>query len=292
MKTRARFLLLAFVLTAGGAQAQIRVVDDRGQALQLAAPAARIVSLAPHLTEMLFAIDAGMRIVGVDEYSDYPPAARSIARIGNARATDIERIRALRPDLVVAWASGNANRQIEKLQALGIPVFVNEPHQMTDIGATLEKLGVLTGTPAQAQTAADAFRAHLVRLQTIYAQRSPVRVFYQVWDHPLMTIGGAQVISDALRLCGAVNVFAHLQTLAPTVEIEAVLAADPDMIVASGEPDNARLQAWQRWPQLQAVRAGNLFMLPPDLLNRMGPRMADGVEQLCMAVDQVRHKKK
>ncbi len=286
-------LVLHALAVAACVQAEpIQVVDDRGQPVQLAAPAQRIVSLAPHTTELLFAIDAGAHVVGAVDYSDYPAAAKTIPRVGSSDALDIEAIRALRPDLIVLWMRSHAYRQIDILKALGIPVFVNDPHRLDDIPVALERLGVLTGTSAQAQAAAAAFRQRIATSQATFAQRKPVRVFYQVWDRPLMTIGGAQVITDVLRICGAVNVFAHLPALAPVVDIEAVLAADPEMIITSGERDQAWRQAWLRWPQLQAVRAQNLVVLPPDLLSRMGPRMAEGVEQVCAAVEQVRAKRK
>ena len=286
-------LALCALATALCAQAEpLQVIDDRGQPIRLAAPAQRIVSLAPHTTELLFAIDAGAHIVGAVDYSDYPQAAKTIPRVGSSDALDIEAIRALRPDLIVLWMRSHAYRQIDILKALGIPVFVNDPHRLDDIPVALERLGVLTGTSPQAQVAVAVFRQRIATSQANYAQRKPVRVFYQVWDRPLMTIGGAQVITDVLRICGAVNVFAHLPALAPVVDIEAVLAADPEMIITSGERDQAWRQAWLRWPQLQAVRAQNLVVLPPDLLSRMGPRMAEGVEQVCAAVEQVRAKRK
>jgi iron complex transport system substrate-binding protein len=274
----------ALWLVTAPVTAQISVTDDTGQSVTLARPAKRIVSLAPHATEMLFAIGAGERIVGTVSFSDYPDAAKKIPRIGNDKSIDVERILALSPDLVVAWSSGNAEKQIEKLRDLGVPVYVTEPRAILDVATALDKLGALCGTAAQAEAAADALRRRLRDLEATYAQRRPVRVFYQVWDRPLMTINGRQVISDAMRICGAINVFSALPSLASGVDVEAVLAADPEMIVTSG----SSLDEWKKWPQLAAVRRQNLVVLPGDLLNRMGPRIVLGTERLCGAVDAAR----
>jgi iron complex transport system substrate-binding protein len=267
--------------------AQISVTDDTGQNVTVARPAKRIVSLAPHASEMLFAIGAGERIVGAVSFSDYPDAAKKIPRIGNNKSIDVERILALAPDLVVAWSSANAEKQFGKLRELGIPVYVTEPLAIFDVATTMTKLGMLCGTESQAETAAGDLRRRVRDLESTYAQRAPVRVFYQVWDRPLMTINGRQVISDALRICGASNVFSALPSLAATVDVEAVLAADPEMIVTSA----SSLEEWKKWPQLAAVRRQNLVVLPGDLLNRMGPRIVLGTERLCAAVDSARTKR-
>jgi len=285
--------LLAAALWMPFASADVIAVDDEGHAIKLAQPAKRIVSLAPHATELLFAIGAGDRIVGAVEFSDYPEAAKKIPRVGGYKSVDIERVRTLAPDLVVGWASGNADKQIEKLRALGIPVYVDEPHVIHDVVVSMQKLSRLTGNEAQANIAADRLHKRFSQLQTMYAERAPVRLFYQVWEKPLMTVGGKQIVSDAMRVCGAVNVFANLSTLAPVVDVESVLAANPEMIATSGHRGEKLLwlDAWKKWPHLQAVEKQNLVVLPPDLLNRLGPRIIDGTEKLCEEVDVVRKKR-
>ena len=291
--TMPRLICIALCLWAAIVRAEIAVVDDEGRAIVLAQPAQRVVSLAPHVTEMLFAIGAGELIVGAISYSDYPEAAKKIPRVGDHSAVDIERIRQLAPDLVVAWRSGNAHKQIEKLRELGIPVFVTEPDAMADLTSAMEKLGVLSAKVTQAKAVVETLRGRVERLRTTYAARAPVRIYYQVWDRPLMTINGRHVISDAMRVCGAVNVFASLPARVPTITAEAVLAASPDMIVASGEAGvHILLEQWRRWPALPAVKQQNLILLPPDLLSRMGPRFIEGTEKLCEAVDAVRSKRR
>lgn len=255
-----------------------------------AAPAKRIVSLAPHVTELLFAAGAGDRIVGTVSYSDYPEAARNLPRVGDFHQLDLERIIALKPDLVVAWESGNGVRVIERLRDLGLNLHVTEPRRLADIPETLETLGALAGTEAVAGAAAARFRERLSRLASRYGGRPTVKVFYEVWNRPLMTVGGRHLISDVIATCGGRNIFERLDALAPTVALDAVLAADPEVIVASGM-DEARpewLDDWRRWPGLTAVRRGQLHFIPPDLLQRPTPRLLEGAERFCRALEQAR----
>jgi iron complex transport system substrate-binding protein len=283
-----RLIVVLLALAAAAAQARLTVTDDAGVAISLPAPARRIVSLSPHLTEQLFAIGAGDAIVGTTEFADHPPAARSIARVARAASVDLERIAALQPDLIVLWGSGFAPSVAEALQRLGIPVFISEPRALADIASSMRRLGVLTGQPAE--TASAEFSAALETLARTYRGRSPVRVFYQVWDAPLMTLSGRHVISEAIALCGGKNVFADLLPIAPQVATEAVIAADPELI-ATAEPGgrpSAALAAWSRFPRLAAVRRGQLVTLDADRINRHGPRMPQEIGALCEAIDSAR----
>ncbi len=288
---RSVILRVIFLLSAlPVAQAAVSVTDDVGHELRLAGPAQRIVSLAPHVTELLFSAGAGGRIVGVVDYSDYPPAARALPRVGSYNAVDMERILALRPDLVIAWASGNPPALIEQLRSLGLTVFLSEPRSLEEVASNLERLGRLAGTQLTAQPAADGFRKRLADLRARYAGRKPVSVFYQVWYRPLITVNGEQLISKVIRLCGGRNVFADLPALAPKLDIEAVLAADPQAIIAgvSEAGDSVWRQDWLRWTQLRAVKNHHLISIPADFLQRHTLRTLDGAEQLCEALDEVR----
>jgi iron complex transport system substrate-binding protein len=282
-------LAALLLLAAACARAEIVVRDDAGHELHLAAPAQRILSLSPHGTELLFDAGAGAKIVGTVEHSDYPSAANAIPRVGTYVEFDLERILALHPDLAVVWASGNGS-VIERLAALGIPVYVTEPRQMEDIPAAIERLGRLAGTPTQADATARRFRTRLQALRNRYSARPTVTLFYQAWRAPLFTLGGPHLFSRVAELCGGRNAFAALDTLAPPIDVEAVLAADPEAIVASGMGEERPdwLDDWKRWPQLRAVRNGHLFFIPPDLLQRPTPRLLDGAEQLCRDLEQVR----
>jgi iron complex transport system substrate-binding protein len=295
MKTAVRSLLIAAVLAAlltsgGPALAEVSVRDDAGATVRLAAPAKRIVSLAPHLTELLFAAGAGERLVGAVEYSDYPPAAKKIPRVGGYSRPDLEAVAALKPDLIVAWTSGNAPAHLDKLRALGLPVFVTQPNRIEDIAALLERLATLAGSEATGKVEADKFRQRLAALRSQYANRPKVRTFYQIWKQPLMTVGQGQIIGDAIAVCGGDNVFGKLQALAPTVTVEAVLAANPEIIVASGMGESRPdwLDDWKRWSQLQAVKRDNLFFIPPELIQRHTPRLLEGTEMLCKHLDTAR----
>jgi iron complex transport system substrate-binding protein len=276
-------LLWGLLLCPVLATARIEVTDDLGHAVHLDEPADRIVSLAPHATELLFAAGAGERVVGTVQYSDYPPAARSIPRVGGYDAVDLERIVALQPDLVITWHSGNGPGLAARLRELGLTVYVSEPRRLSDIPHALTAFGRLAGTAAVAAAAAARFRNRTAALAERYAHRPPVRVFYQIWDEPLLSVNGDHLISEIMRLCGGRNVFADLRTLVPRLSVEAVLAANPEAIVASGKGVSRPewLDRWHAWPSLTAVRRGNLFHVPPDLIQRHSPRVLDGAERLC-----------
>lgn len=275
------------------ARAEIVMTDVSGATIKLAAPARRIVSLAPHITELLFAAGAGSHVVGNVEYGDYPPAARSLTKVGGYSRLDLEAIVALKPDLVMAWQSGNAPAAVSHLLAMGLNVHLSQSNRIEDIAGELERIGKLAGTEVTANSAATAFRERYARLAARYGQRSPVTVFYQIWKQPLMTINRDQIISDAIRLCGGRNVFAHLPILAPTVTVEAVIAANPEAIVASGMGDSRPewLDDWRRWSTLAAVTGDNLYFILPDLIQRHTPRILDGAEKLCTHLETVRAKR-
>lgn len=285
--------MLLALLACASAHAQVRVTDDYGREVRLAAAAQRVVSLAPHLTELMYAAGAGAKLAGAIAYSDYPPEAKALPRVGSEAAIDLEALVALSPDLVIAWPNAGSARAVERIAELGIPVFRSEPRDLEDIARTLETLGRLAGTQAPAQAAARTFRARTARIERRYGQRPRVRVFYQVWDRPLVTVTGAHVISKAMRLCGGENVLASLPGIAPEIDRETVLRADPEAIVASS-PDGGRpawLDDWKAFPALSAVRQGNLYAIRPELLQRHTPRLLDGAEELCRILEDVRRKR-
>jgi iron complex transport system substrate-binding protein len=287
-------VILAWTLINGPAWSDIKVIDDTGQAITLQMPAQRIVSLAPNITELLFALDAGAAVVGTSEFSDYPEAARAIPRVGGGGGLDLEAILALHPDLVIAWQSGNPAGQARRLQQLGLPVFFSEPSRMEDIISSLERFGQLTGRQETARVQARAFADRLEELRQRYSGQDAVTVYYQIWDHPLMTVNARHIISDVIELCGGRNVFADLPTLAPQIDTEAVLAANPDVIVvgdAPGEPATS-LAAWERWPGLKAVRQRNLYTIQRELLVRQTPRLLEGAGQLCQLLERAREQRR
>lgn len=286
------------VFTGLAQAAPIMVNDDAGNTLVLQTPARRVISLAPSLTEMLYAAGGGDRLVGAVEYSDFPPQAKDLPRIGSNQKLDLERIATLKPDLVLVWFHGNAQREVEKLRALGVPMFYLEPHGIGDIPGALERLGALTGTGDVAATAAAQFRTRHAELARRYAGRDPVRVFYQIASKPLLTINDRQIISDVIRLCGGVNVFGKEPALVPRLSTESVVAANPDVILtahmggggerATRAMDEASLAAWLKFGSMKAVKDRQLWLIPGDAISRHGPRILNGAQAVCEALDDAR----
>ena len=284
---------IALVCLAGLAPAEVVVKDDTGTTIRLAHPARRIVTLAPYLAETLFAAGGGEKLIGTVAFSNYPETVRKVSLVGGYSRIDLETVIALKPDLIIAWQSGNAPTLIDKLRTLGIPIYVSQPNRIEDVASEIERFGVLAGSGNVGKTAAAKYRERLAALKTRYGNRPVVSTFYEVWNQPLATIGGKQIISSVIRLCGGENVFGQLKSLAPTVTVEAVIAANPEAIVASGM-DEARpewLDEWKRWSAITAVARNNLFFVPPDLIQRHTPRLLDGAEQLCQHLEMARSRR-
>lgn len=296
--------VLAAVAVASNAAhaAPIRATDDAGHVVTLVRPATRIVTLAPSLTELVFAAGGGAAVVGTTALSDFPEAAKRVVRVGDASRLDVERVLALKPDLVLVWTRGNLGREIEQIGAAGITLFQLEPRRLEDVPRAVERLGVLLGREASALSRAGELRSQLEALRSAHTDAAPVRVFYQVWQSPLMTVNRAQMIGDAIALCGGRNVFGELAPLVPLVSTEAVVAADPEAIFTASEegggtpawqraPDAPGLAAWHRYTQLTATRRGWMFTVNGDLISRQGPRIVEGVAAICAALDTVRRER-
>ncbi len=285
-------VVLLVLMTHGVSNADINVVDDAGFHVRLEKPASRIASLAPHVTELLYAAGAGENVVGVVSYSDFPAAAQEVAQVGSYKSISQEALIALKPDLVIAWRSGNGPEIISRLRQLGLTVYVNEPQTLPDVAHALRVFGQLAGRDDAGEEAALAFLSTYGQLQQRYRGRRPVLVFYQVWNEPLTTLNGQHLISDIIRLCGGRNVFAEAIPLAPRVSVESVVRLDPEVIVASGMGESRPewLDDWKDWPSIKAVREDKLYFVPPDLLQRHTPRILEGALMLCEYLDRARHK--
>ena len=270
--------------------AEVVVVDDNGQQIKLAVPAKRIVSLAPNITEVLFHIGAGEKIVGADEYSNYPEEAKDILRVNNHAAANYELILSLEPDLVIAWQSGNGNKIIGPLRKLGIPVFVVETNKMDAIPSLFRRFGKLSGHGDQAEQRAHEFSRRLQELRAAQVGKSVIKVFYQIWDEPLITLNGEHMVSDIINLCGGVNVFSDAIPLVPYVNIETVVAADPEVIIAGGSREErpAWFESWQKWSGISAVINQHIYLIPSDLMQRHSARILDGMELMCAHLDSAR----
>jgi len=283
-----KYFLLASALFAAQANAAITVRDDDGNMVTLQKPAQRVIAMAPHVTELLFAAGGGDKIVGAVNYSDYPEAAKAIPRVGDNRQVDMERVLAMKPDLIVVWMHGSSERQIDQLRKLGIPLYHSEPKKLDSIADSLESMGKLLGTEAVANAAATDLRTRLASLRKKFANRPPVKVFYQVWDKPLYTLNGEHIVSDSLKACGGVNIFADQKVTAPVVTVEAVLQADPEAVFATAEKDYGGVNLWRPYGMLKATKNGNLFTVNGNLLNRAGPRMIAGTAVLCEKLEEAR----
>ena len=281
--------LLAAALLAAGAPAvaqDVKATDDAGQTLTLPRPAQRVISLAPHLTELAFAAGGGAAVVGVMRYSDYPEAATRLPVVGDAFALNFEAIAKLKPDLVLVWGSGLNDRQKTQLRALGLPVFESEIRDVEGIARTLRTLGTLMGTSPAADLVAREVERNWAALRAMYAQRKPVRVFFQLWREPLMTVNREHVISRAIEACGGRNVFAQLPALTPTVSWEAAVQSNPQLLVTAGSKvEPADFGRWREFSRVDAVKRQRLAVIDGNLLGRMGPRFVQGAAQLCEAID-------
>lgn len=287
------YLAALMAALAAPAHGATTVRDDGGNTVTLDKPATRVISMSPHVTELLFAAGGGGRIVGAVNYSDYPEAAKSIPRIGSNREIDLERVIAMKPDLIVAWMHNASERQIEMVRKLGVPVFLSDAQTLEGIPENVVRLGQLMGTETVANAAALELRKQLAGLRSRYAGRPVVRTFYQVWDRPLYTLSGKHIITDALRLCGGENIFEKLTVTAPVVSVESVLKEDPEAIFGTAEKNYGGVSLWKPYTTLTATRNDNLFTVDGDLLNRAGPRMISGTAIMCEKLELARrHRKK
>ncbi|MFZ6844330.1 cobalamin-binding protein [Undibacterium sp. RuTC16W] len=284
---------LTLLLATQFSHASVSVTDDAQRKITLTKPAQRIISLAPHTTELLFEAGAGALIVGVSDYSDYPEAAKKIVPIGNVFALDLERIIALRPDLIVIWGTGNAKTLANKLRDTAIPVFESEPHHYEDIASSIERLAILTGNAETGKIAAEKFRHRLEKLRQTYLlteKQKTVSVFYQIARKPLMTLNDQHMVSAAIRLCGGQNIFGSLKEISPTVTAEAVLVANPDVIITGSSDKQDVFADWRQFSNMTAIKKDHLFTVKGDWLNRSGPRILDGTEMLCKHLATARTK--
>ena len=289
-----KLIMLLAGAAALNASAAITVLDDDGKQVTLQKPALRVIAMSPHATELVYAAGGADRIIAAVDYSDYPEAAKRLPRVGSNRQIDMERVAALKPDLIVVWMHGSSERQIEQIRALGIPMFHSEPKKLMDIPDSLDRIGKLMGTEKVADAAAADLRKQLAALAARYAGRPKVRMFYQVWDKPLYTLNGGHIVSDAVRLCGGENIYAAMKVTAPVVSFESVLGEDPEAIVSTGErsKEDGGVSVWRPYGTMTAVRRDNLFKLDGNLLNRAGPRMVAGAAALCEKLELARQRRK
>lgn len=285
----ARIALLMLIGAANPVLATT-VVDSLGQEIRLEQPARKIVALAPHLVENVYSAGAGHLLIAVVDYSDYPPEARKLPRLGSAMAVSVETVLALQPDLVLAWGSGNNENVVRQLKRFGLPVYVDEPRTLEDVAQTVRDIGALAGTQAVAEQEAERYLNTLADLRQRYTNEEAVGVFYQVWNDPLQTLNDEHIVSDVIRLCGGYNVYGDAASIAPVINRESILDRDPDIIVASGRADERPqwLDEWLRWPGMSAVRNQHLYVVHADLIQRHTMRILEGAEIFCAHIEKAR----
>lgn len=280
---------------------EITVIDYLNRSVTISRPAQRIVALAPHIVENVFSVGADNKLVGAVDYSDFPPPAKTIERVGGADSFSIEKILSLEPDVVIAWASSGKGNMIQQLTAFGIAVYIDDPRTLVDIARSIRDIGRLTGSTAQSDAVADHYLSTLQRLRHRYRDRrrraERVSVLYEAWHRPLQTVNGEHIISDVIDLCGGDNAFADAALLAPKISIETVIGRDPDIIISSGggsrqlnsqqfksQQIHSQTQwrnAWLRWPNLRAVRHRHLYFIDANVIQRHSVRILTGAEMIC-----------
>jgi iron complex transport system substrate-binding protein len=286
-----RWLCLAWWLcwaTANADAAPIVVTDDNARKLTLDTPASRIVTLAPSLTELAFTAGAGDKIVGVSSYSDDPQEAKSRRVVSDATGVNLEALLALKPDLVIAWKSGNKSADIERLVSLGIPVYVAEVAKLSDVPRALRDIGRMASTFALAERRAAEFETAIRQLREEFANKKKIRVFFEISRQPLMTINGQHAIDEIITLCGGENVFKNAPVLVPQLSIETLFAREPDVILYPAEPTSGNAAPWERYRGLRAQKSAKIFRVSPDPILRAGSKMVEGAREVCRAIERGR----
>jgi len=273
--------------------ANIQVTDFKGSVLNFTQPVERIVALAPHIVENVFTAGAGDKLVGVVTYSDFPEAATKLPIVGGYAKTNLEKILELKPDLVIAWESGNSDASVARIQELGLTVYVDQPDKLKDVAKSIRDIGLLAGTSVVADMAASKYSEKIDNILSMKLDQNPVSTFYQVWNNPIRTINGKHIISNAIALCGGVNIYANESAIAPIINIESVLERNPEVILASGMSDSKPewLEEWKDWPALQAVTLDNLYFVDPDHIQRHTVRILEGIETICAQLQEAREKR-
>lgn len=279
------FILFAILAACGGPPTDTGSTDE-GRDREV-----RVVTLSPHLAEIVYAVGAGDSLIGASAYTDFPPAAASVPVVGDAYSLDQERLAILEPDLLLAWDTGTPAHVIDALRSRGYRVEVITTTHLDDVPSALITVGALLGTPEQAAAIADEFRQSFAELSDRYRNATPISVFYQVDSRPLYTINGSHYVSDLIAVCGGKNIFASLDGIAPLVSVEAVLERDPEVILASSDAGASAFDEWERWPGLAANQYDNRFLMPADQIGRPTPRLQSAALAVCDALDQARSKR-
>jgi iron complex transport system substrate-binding protein len=282
-----RLILFLWIGTCVGACSPV-ATDGAAKSDSTSTDSLRIVTLSPHLAELVFAVGSGGQVVGVSAYTDFPVEAAALPLIGDAFNLDQEQLALLEPDLLLAWDTGTPAHVVDELRARGYNVEVITTTTLADVSAALRKIGTLTNNRRKADEVAAGFSNALADIADNSRGAAPITVFYQVDARPLYTINGGHFVSQLIDLCGGTNIFADLDGLAPLVSVEAVLERDPEVMLASTDAGDDAFDEWDRWPDLAANRYGNRFLMPANDIGRPTPRLLDGARAVCEALDESR----
>lgn len=280
------FLFPPYAFSQVSKARQILIVNN-SQILSFDAPAKKIITLAPHATELAYSAGAGGKIIATVEHSDFPEQAKNITRIGDAYRINLEKIIALKPDVIIAWASGNNSKQLLKLHTLGFKIYYSDIKTFKDIAVDIKNIGHIAGTEEISEHSAREFNAKINSLRNTYSNKRTVRVFYQLWHDPLMTINKTHFINQSIKLCGGTNVFSNAPVQVPQVNIESILSAKPDIMLA-GYKTYAEAFNWTKNMDKTLPLSTDLFIIDPDLLHRPTMRLAEGTEKVCGILDSYR----
>ena len=280
---------LAPVNASSNEMGLIKIRDDVGRLIELAEPAQRVISLSPHITELIYVVDGGEKMIAAVDFSNYPVEAKALPRVGSGYQLDIEAIVGLKPDLIIAWSSGNSREQLERLESLGFTVYYSEPEVLSDIAKNIRDIGKLLGSQSKANQKADNFMLGIERLKKKYKHTKKVTVFYQVWNQPIFTVNRQHVISHIIELCGGENIFKELNVLSPQVDIESIIKRNPSVIIAGVDEGRADwLSEWSSWRNIDAVKNQRVYGINADLIVRHTPRILQGASQMCEFLEKAR----
>ena len=286
-----RSLFVLLLLISPWVRADISVQDYQGTKISLAEPAQRIIGLAPHVVENIYSAGAGEKVVGVMAYSNFPEAVLKLPVVGDYSRINYELITALKPDLIVAWNSGRQLEAAVKLRDLGFKVYVDDPHSLEDVARSIRDIALLAGSEKTGDEVTTAYIKRLAELRKKYLRPGEkVSVLYQVWIDPLQTLNGQHIVSDVIRMCGGRNIFSDAPNIAPKINVESVIARNPEVILSGGTAEDqvAYRKYWQRWPVIDAVKKQQIFTLPSDLISRHTVRILGGAQYLCEHLQKAR----
>lgn len=285
---RFSILLLGVVWgTSSRATAEISIVDDLNRRVVLSAPAQRIISLAPSITETLFALGAGDDVIGVTDFCNYPPEAQKKHRVGGITNPSIETIIGLKPDLIILSMEGNVREDFRKLLDLGVPLFVTNPRTLAGIHKSIDDLGVLTGKSNNAQRLVRAMTSREDSLRSLPQKHTHVLLIVSL--QPLIVLGTKTFLAEMLNLAGGENIAGDSPSTYPTLSREVVVEQNPDVIIVTSnilQNVDELLELFPEWAGLNAIRNHQVYRIDPDIVSRPGPRVVDGLEALYNIIQQ------